>query len=315
MSRFKEIDLTHLKRYSIIDRSSKVNETEFAAVEDTDLASFWKCVPDILKASDMQELLGHCADAVRRGKPIIVGVGGHVIKCGLAPLLIKMINMGVIKGVASNNSVVIHDYEIANFGNTSEDVATALTDGSFGMVIETSDGINNLISEGSKQGLGYGEAVGKAINESNAPYKHLSLLSAAYQKQIPFTVHVAVGTDIIHQHASADGKAIGDCSLRDFRIFCNSLIALNDGGVFLNFGSAVILPEVFLKAITVVRNLGYPLKDFYTAVFDMNMQYRPQTNVVDRPTMTGGKGYYFVGHHELMIPLFLLSLRERLFGK
>jgi hypothetical protein len=315
MSRFKEIDLSHLKRYSIKERISKVRETDFAHIQNTDLVSFWKCVPDILKATDMQELLDHCVDAVKKGKPILVGIGGHVIKCGLAPLFIDLINTGVIKGIASNNSVVIHDYEIANFGNTSEDVATALADGSFGMVIETCDGINTVITEGSKHELGYGESVGKAISESNAPYKDLSLLAAAYQKHIPFTVHVAIGTDIIHQHASADGKAIGDCSLRDFRIFCNSLIELNDGGVFLNFGSAVILPEVFLKAITVVRNLGYPLKDFYTAVFDMNMQYRPQTNIVDRPTMAGGKGYYFVGHHEIMIPLFLLSLRERLIGK
>ncbi len=312
MSQFNEIDLSHLKRYSIMDRTSKVNEAEFAQVYHTDLASFWKCVPQILKAADMQELLDHCVNAVKKGKPILIGVGGHVIKCGLAPLLIDLINMGVIKGIASNNSVVIHDYEIANFGNTSEDVAIALADGSFGMSIETGDGINTIISNGSAQELGYGESVGKAISESNAPFKKLSLLSAAYSKQIPFTVHVAIGTDIIHQHASANGKAIGDCSLRDFRIFCNSLIALNDGGVFLNFGSAVILPEVFLKAITVTRNLGYPLKDFYTAVFDMNMQYRPQTNIVDRPTMTGGKGYYFVGHHEIMIPLFLLSLRELL---
>ncbi|HNX00351.1 MAG TPA: hypothetical protein PLE74_12515 [Candidatus Cloacimonadota bacterium] len=315
MSKFKEIDLSKLNRYSISDRLSKVNEKAFAQVQETELSSFWNSVPQILKASEMQELLNHCAEAVRRRKPIIVGMGGHVIKCGLAPLLIKMINMGVIKGILSNNSVVIHDYEIAHFGNTSEDVTTALADGSFGMAIETADGINHIITKASEEGLGYGEAVGKAISESDAPYKDKSILAAAYQKQIPFTVHVAVGTDIIHQHASADGKAIGDCSLRDFRIFCNSLIELNDGGVFLNFGSAVILPEVFLKAITVVRNLGYPLKDFYTAVFDMNMHYRPQTNVVDRPTMTGGKGYYFVGHHEIMIPLFLLSLREKILGK
>jgi hypothetical protein len=315
MSRFKEIDLTQLKRYSIKERNSKVNESVFAQTYGTDLASFWECAPDVLKASDMQELLEHCVKAIKNGKPIIIALGGHVIKCGLSPILIDLVKKGVIKGIASNNSVVVHDYEIANFGKTSEDVATALAEGSFGMAIETADGINAIISEGSTKELGYGESVGKAINESNTPFKHLSLLSAAYEKQIPFTVHVAVGTDIIHQHASADGKAIGDCSLRDFRIFCNSLIALNDGGVYLNFGSAVILPEVFLKAITVVRNLGYPLKDFYTAVFDMNMQYRPQTNVVDRPTKDGGKGYYFVGHHEIMIPLFLLSLREKLMDR
>lgn len=315
MSIYNEIDLTLLKRNSINDRMSKVRETAFTQVGETDLTTFWKSAPAILKAADMLELLDHCADAVRRRKPIIIGIGGHVIKCGLAPLLIKMINMGVIKGIAANNSVVIHDFEIAHFGQTSEDVATALADGSFGMSMETGDGINSIIHEGSALELGYGEAVGKAIFESDAPYKDLSLAAAAYQKKIPFTVHVALGTDIIHQHASADGKAIGDCSLRDFRIFCNTLIEMNDGGVFLNFGSAVILPEVFLKAVTVVRNLGYPLKDFYTAVFDMNIHYRPQVNIVERPTMTGGKGYYFIGHHEIMIPLFLLSLREKVLGK
>ncbi|MFO7660342.1 MAG: hypothetical protein R6V77_05465 [Candidatus Cloacimonadaceae bacterium] len=169
--------------------------------------------------------------------------------------------------------------------------------------------INSIIKAAQKQALGLGEAIGKALTES-APHKENSLLACAYDKGIPVTVHVAIGTDIIHQHASADGAAIGETSLRDFRIFCHNLIALNEGGVFLNFGSSVIIPEVFLKAVSVVRNLGYPLQNFTTAVFDMNLQYRPLTNVVQRPVLPEGKGFYFIGHHEIMLPLFLLTLSE-----
>jgi len=312
MSRYEELPIVGLKKYSVKDRMSKVNRADFAHPGPIKLREFWDSLPSILKAADMKQLIEHCVEAKRHHKPIIVALGGHVIKCGLAPLLIDLIAHQVITGLASNGSVTIHDFEISLFGQTSEDVATALADGSFGMATETCDGINRLITEAAKQKEGYGEALGKYLYESNPPYQDLSLLAAAYHHAVPFTVHVALGTDIVHQHDTADGAAIGDCSMRDFRIFCQELIELNDGGVFLNFGSAVIIPEVFLKAITVVRNLGYPLRNFYTAVFDMNQHYRPAVNVVQRPTLTGGQGYYFVGHHELMIPLFLLSLRERL---
>ncbi|MDO9578227.1 MAG: hypothetical protein Q7J16_10110 [Candidatus Cloacimonadales bacterium] len=308
MSRFKEIDLNGLKKYSIKDRESKVHIEDFIDPQKFSSNKF----PNFLAAKDFNELIERCTEAVRNNKPIFIALGGHVIKCGLAPFFIDLMKMGIISGVASNGSVVIHDYEIARFGETSEDVATALENGSFGMVSETCDGINQIISKASQEKLGYGEAVGKYLWETNAPNKDFSLLANAYQLGIPFTVHVAIGTDINHQHETADGAAIGDCSLRDFRILCNNLIGLNDGGVFLNFGSAVIMPEVFLKAITVVRNLGYPLNNFYTAVFDMNMHYRPQTNIVHRPTLSGGKGYYFVGHHEIMIPLFYQALKEKL---
>jgi hypothetical protein len=268
--------------------------------------------PNFLAAKDFNEFVDHCVNAVQNGKPIFIALGGHVIKCGLAPILIELMKMGVVKGISSNGSVVIHDFEIARFGETSEDVATALEDGSFGMVTETCDGINQIITEAAREKLGYGEAIGKYLWESNAPNREFSLLAKAYELNIPFTVLVALGTDINHQHETADGAAIGACSMRDFRILCQNLIGLNDGGVFLNFGSAVVMPEVFLKAITVVRNLGFPLNNFYTAVFDMNMHYRPQTNIVHRPTLSGGKGYYFVGHHEIMIPLFCQNLKERL---
>ncbi len=311
MSKFKEIDLSNLKKYSIKSRSSLVKKGSFSKPGLNSFKEFTKSLPDILKAKDFNELLDKCVQVYKNDKPVIVALGGHVIKCGLAPNIIEMMELGVITGLASNGSVVIHDYEIARFGETSEDVATALETGEFGMVKETCDGINNIISSAYKK-LGYGEAIGKNLIEIKAENNHLSLFANAYKMGIPFTVHVALGTDIVHQHETANGAAIGDCSMRDFRILCNNLIELNDGGVFLNFGSAVIIPEVFLKAVTVVRNLGYPLNNFYTAVFDMNMHYRPQTNIVHRPTLSGGKGYYFIGHHEIMIPLFFQTLKERI---
>ncbi len=313
MSKYKEIDLTNLKKTSIKSRSNLVQIENFSNPKIDNFEDFTKSLPNILKAKDFNELLDKCVQAYKNNKPVIVALGGHVIKCGLAPFIIEMMELGLISGLASNGSVVIHDYEIARFGATSEDVATALETGEFGMAAETCDGINNIISSANKS-LGYGEAIGKNLLEIDAENNHLSLFANAYKLNIPFTVHVAMGTDIVHQHDTADGAAIGDCSLRDFRIFCNNLCKLNDGGVFLNFGSAVIMPEVFLKAVTVVRNLGFPLNNFYTAVFDMNMHYRPNMNIVHRPTLSGGKGYYFIGHHEIMIPLFFQSLKERLKG-
>lgn len=311
MSKFTEIDLSNLKKTSIKSRQSLVKKGSFSKPDINNFTEFTQSLPDILKAKDFNELLDKCVQAYKNDKPVIVALGGHVIKCGLAPNIIEMMELGLITALASNGSVVIHDYEIARFGETSEDVATALETGEFGMVKETCDGINRIISSAYKK-LGYGEAIGKNLIEIKAKNNHLSLFANAYKLGIPFTVHVALGTDIIHQHETADGAAIGDCSMRDFRILCNNLIELNDGGVFLNFGSAVIMPEVFLKAVTVVRNLGYPLNNFYTAVFDMNMHYRPRTNIVHRPTLSGGKGYYFIGHHEIMIPLFFQTLKERI---
>ncbi|MDP8267583.1 MAG: hypothetical protein P9L97_02530 [Candidatus Tenebribacter davisii] len=311
MSKYNEIDFTKLRKTSIKNRLSLVKKEYFSKPGITNFQEFTKSLPDILKAKDFNELLDKCVHAYKNNKPVIVALGGHVIKCGLAPIIIEMMEIGLIKGLASNGSAVIHDYEIARFGETSEDVASALESGEFGMAEETCDGINEIISSAYKK-LGYGEAIGKNLIETKAVNNKISLFANAYRLGIPFTVHVALGTDIVHQHETADGAAIGDCSMRDFRIFCNSLIDLNDGGIFLNFGSAVIMPEVFLKAVTVVRNLGYPLNNFYTAVFDMNRHYRPQTNIVQRPTLSGGKGYYFIGHHEIMIPLFFQILKERI---
>lgn len=310
MGKYEEIDLINQKKYPLSDRHSLVNIGDFSKSGEIVLSSFWDCVPNILKAKDMKELISICTHAYHRKKGIIVGLGGHVIKCGLAPLLIDLIKTGFITGLAANGSVIVHDFEIALQGKTSEDVATSIEDGSFGMADETGTKINRIVSEASQSGLGLGEAMGKYIYETDLAYKNYSLLAAAYKYDVPFTIHVGVGTDIVHQHDTADGRAIGDCSLRDFRIFCKNLTSINDGGVYLNFGSAVILPEVFLKAITVVRNLGYPLRDFYTAIFDILMHYRPMNNIVKRPTKSGGKGFYFIGHHEILIPLFLFSLKE-----
>ncbi|MDD2331268.1 MAG: hypothetical protein PHI68_01305 [Candidatus Cloacimonetes bacterium] len=307
MSKYHEADLNKVHRYSVATRKSIVNKDFFAKKGKLDTSAFLESLPEILKAKDLRELVSACKIARDKGKAIIIGLGGHVIKCGLAPLLIELMEEGFASAFMVNGSVMIHDYEIAMFGSTSEDVAEALTDGSFGMAIETGDGINSAIKEGAMGRLGLGEALGKALCDTT-PNKEYSLLASAYERGIPVTVHVALGTDIIHQHPSADGAAIGECSLRDFRILCQQLGNLNDGGVILNFGSAVIIPEVFLKALSVARNLCPPVNNFTTAVFDMNYHYRPQTNVVQRPVLKGGKGFYFIGHHEILIPLLVKTL-------
>lgn len=313
MSKYKEIDLHGQKTFSLAGRESKVKKDMFYRPDKFgSLNDFINGLPDILQAKEFKELLEQTAKAYFSRKPVIVALGGHVIKCGLSPLLIEMLEMGIISCIAGNGSVAIHDFELALNGQTSEEVSTALENGSFGMAKETGEQINGAIIKAAAEKTGYGEVLGKLLNETMPPFKDLSLLAAAYRKDIPFTVHVALGTDIVHQHAGADGAAIGQCSLRDFRIFCDQVKDLNEGGVFLNLGSAVIMPEVFLKAVTVVRNLGHPLKNFYTAVFDMNQHYRPRVNVVERPTQSNGKGYYFIGHHEIMLPLFFAALKERI---
>ncbi|HNX37188.1 MAG TPA: hypothetical protein PKI15_02405 [Candidatus Cloacimonadota bacterium] len=307
MSRYSEIDLFQATVYSVKDRPSKVEPECFARKGKIDTSLFLDCLPDILKAADFKEFVSLCQAAIRVGKPMIIGLGGHVIKCGLAPLLIELMESGCVSCFVINGSVSIHDWELAFYGKTSEDVSKTLANGSFGMVFETTHGINSTITKASADGLGYGEALGKHILE-NAHYKENSLLAMAYKHGIPVTVHVGLGTDIVHQTPCADGKAIGDCSLRDFRILCDRIPGLNEGGIFVDLGSAVVVPEVFLKALTVARNIRGPVKNFTTAVFDMNMQYRALENVVRRPVETGGKGFYFIGHHEIMIPLWIKSL-------
>ena len=239
-------------------------------------------------------------------------MGGHVIKCGLSPLLIELVKQGVITGFAFNGASSIHDFEIALIGETSEDVSAYLQTGKFGMWEETGQLMNTAIQHAADTGIGMGEALGKQLIEMDAPYNTYSLLAAGVQNDVPITVHVAIGTDIIHQHPSANGAAIGAASFTDFQLLTTLVTDLEGGGVVLNLGSAVILPEVFLKALTIARNLGHTVSHFTAANFDMNQQYRPVENVVKRPTEMGGKGYTFTGHHELMIPLLVQAVLSHL---
>lgn len=313
MSNYKEIDLTKVKTYSINNRKSKVSVSEFAKIykKDSSFLQFWHSLPQILIGKDIHCLVDDIVRAFNIGKPVIIMMGAHVIKCGLNALIIDLMKKKIVKCIAINGAGVIHDTEIAYWGTTSEDVAKALNDGSFGMVQETPDIINTALSIGKKNLLGFGEAVGKKIFEDkDCSYKNLSILANAFELKTPITVHVALGTDIIHQHSSSDGATIGELSYRDFKIFCEQVSHLGDGGVLLNFGSAVLLPEVFLKALTVVRNLGFNVHNFITANFDMLRHYRPQMNVLQRPTQTGGKAYQFTGHHEIMIPLLIAGITE-----
>ncbi len=312
MSEYEEIDLNKIKTYSISNRLSKVKIADFAKSyqRGASLNQFLSNLPNILIGADFKQLIKSIVNAHRSEKQIIAMMGAHVIKCGLSPLMIQLMEVGVIKCMAMNGAGIIHDTEVANWGITSEDVAEALNDGSFGMVKETAEFINSALENGKQLKLGLGEAVGKKISESDAAYKLLSILACGYKKNIPITVHVAIGTDILHQHQGTDGATIGELSHRDFKIFCSQVAKLSQGSVVLNFGSAVVLPEVFLKALTVARNLGHNAHGFTTANFDMLRHYRPRVNIVQRPTQTGGLGYQFTGHHEIMIPLLVAGIFE-----
>jgi hypothetical protein len=241
---------------------------------------------------------------------VIVMLGGHVIKTGCSPILADLAANGYIQHFASNGSAAVHDTELAQCGHTSEDVATHLGDGSFGMAADTADLINSAARRAVRTGEGFGEAVGAMLVEQTSPHLERALLAKCYELKIPYTLHVALGTDIVHQHPTADGAAIGEASLRDFRILAKTVSRLGQGGVVLNLGSAVIMPEVFLKALAVARNLGGPLVDFTTANFDMIQHYRPRVNVIERPVLDGGEGYALTGHHEIMIPLLAATIYE-----
>ncbi len=310
----KPINMASITTYPLQDRINKVSVNDFATLADseTDLSPFLESLPKILKGQDFLELTDKIVTAYQRKKPVIVMMGGHVIKCGLSPLLIALAREGVITGFAFNGASSIHDFEIALIGETSEDVSEYLQTGKFGMWEETGKLMNEAIQHAADTGIGMGEALGKKLIILDAPYNTYSLLAAGIQYDFPITVHVAIGTDIIHQHPSANGAAIGEASFTDFRLLTELVTQLEDGGVVLNFGSAVILPEVFLKALTIARNLGHTVSHFTAADFDMNQQYRPVENVVKRPTEMGGKGYTFTGHHELMIPLLVQAIKSRL---
>ena len=313
MSKYKEIDLSKVRDYSIADRQSKVNLDTLAKPVHAggSFSGFLDSLPQSLKAADLKALVSKIHHAKEKGRPILVMMGAHLIKTGISPILIDLMKNGFVQGIAMNGAGAIHDTEMAYFGSTSEDVAEALKDGSFGMVKETSGILNRTLSRKESESLGFGEAIGQRISDEAPDHASISILAHAYQLSIPVTVHVALGTDIVHQHPSANGEAIGRASLRDFRIFCNLVSGLGDGGVLLSFGSAVLMPEVFLKALTVARNIHGPIQNFTTANFDMIRHYRPENNIVRRPTQNNGTGYVFTGHHEIMLPLLAAALKER----
>jgi hypothetical protein len=314
MSKYKNKPLTpeDLKTYSLKSRKSKVNVKDFAGVlrGGESISQFIDSLPDVLAAKDFKQFLNLMRKAKEKNKSIIFALGAHVIKVGLNPILVDLMKRGWVTCLALSGADIIHDFEIAYCGQTSEDVSIQLKEGQFGMAQEPGEMLNQAIILGAKEDLGLGEAVGRMLATSDFPYKNISLLANSYELNIPTTVHVALGTDTIHFHPQAKGEALGKTSLKDFFLFCALLEKLDGGGIFVNIGSAVVLPEVFLKAVTFVRNKGISLKGFTTAVFDFIHHYRPYQNVVKRPVAEKGRGFYFIGHHELMIPLLAATLQE-----
>ncbi len=316
MSKYKQLKLTGVKTISIRSRKSKVTPKDFARVVDAKkarLSDFVDSLPRILIGQELRDLVGDILRARRRKKPVVLMMGAHVIKVGLSPLIIDLVQQGVVTHVAMNSAASIHDVETAMWGQTSEDVAANILDGTFGMSRETGEFINRaLVRSFAETSEGYGETLAKKLVALRARYRSASVLVACYEQSVPVTVHAAIGTDIVHQQPSMDGAATGELSFRDFKILANSVRDLRGGGVVLNVGSAVILPEVFLKALTVARNLGFRAQGFSTANFDMIRQYRSQVNVVERPTQSHGRGYSFTGHHEIMIPLLAAMIKLEL---
>ena len=312
MSRYKAepIDLSRISTYPLASRPSKVTTDDFAKplAGDSSTKEFLDSLPNILAARELRELAGLIQEAKQKGRAVIAGLGGHVIKTGLAPILIDLMQRGYLTAFAMNGSAMIHDFEIALVGATSEDVDATLGSGSFGMAEETGRIINDAVRAGAKDNIGMGEAIGRQLHLMKPPYAGKSVLHMAYEAGVPVTIHVAIGTDIVHIHPSADGASIGQATLQDFHLLCSLVRELDGAGVYLNIGSAVVLPEVFLKTVTVVRNLGHALQDFSTANFDFIQQYRPLTNVVRRPVAGSGRGFSFIGHHEIMIPLLAASV-------
>ena len=313
LDELRPLDLSGLHTYSLHERTSKVTVDDFGGPvrAGMSVADLMAILPDQLAARDLKHLIDHLATAHAHKKTVLVGMGAHVIKVGLAPVLIELMRRNIITAIAVNGAAVIHDSEIAMAGHTSEDVAEVLGAGAFGAARETGEFLNTAIRQGASRGIGLGQAVGDALLAAKFPHNDQSLLAQARLLDVPVTVHVAIGTDIIHIHPDADGAAIGQTSHLDFRLFC-TLVGGLEQGVYLNIGSAVILPEVFLKALTAARNLGAEVQTFTTANFDFIRHYRPATNVVHRPTLTGGQGFNFTGHHELMIPLLAAALLDRI---
>jgi hypothetical protein len=308
------LDLSGLHTIGLKERGGKVKTADFAAVyqKGSGLGGWLASLPHILAADSFRAVMDALVAARARRRALVWGLGGHVIKCGLAPVLIDLMRRGYVTAFALNGAAAIHDFEIALDGHTSEDVEAVLPDGRFGMAEETGREMNQAIGVGDEAGLGMGESLGKWLERIAADeYAEASLLLQAYRHGTPVTVHVAIGTDTPHMHSAANGAAIGSSTLRDFRLLSAYLADLDEGGIYLNCGSAVVLPEVFLKAVSALRNLGHPLARFTTVNFDFLQHYRPRMNVLDRPHAgRGGAGYSLTGHHELMLPLLAAALIE-----
>jgi hypothetical protein len=305
-----------ISTYSLEERKSKVAVEMFATAMDgsENIPAFISKLPHILAGEQLRTLLRSMLYAHTTGKPIIWGLGGHVIKVGLGPVIVDLMQSGFVQGVAMNGSAAIHDFEIAYNGATSEEVEEQLSGGRFGMARETGEYMNTAVEEAYAGGIGMGEGFGRFIAASGVNFRHVpaSILAQAYVRKIPVTVHVAIGTDIIHAHPEASGMALGATTYHDFRLFCTMTKELNGGGVYLNVGSAVVLPEVFLKAVSIVRNLGNQLEEFTTANLDFIQHYRPTQNVLRRPTQNSGQSVAITGHHEIMVPLIAAALKGSL---
>jgi hypothetical protein len=309
---YEEFDLSGIKTYPLRSRQSKVGLAQFGTPYQagSGINGLLTSLPGLLAAKDFKDVVGAIVTAKRAGKAIIWGLGAHVLKTGLSPVLVDLMERGFVSAIATNGAGIIHDFEIALSGGTSEDVDATLGPGMFGMAEETGTQLNRAINEGVAEGLGLGQSVGKFLVASKPPFAQISVAAAAFRLQIPVTVHVAIGTDVIHMHPQASGASIGEASLRDFKYFVSSVANL-ENGVYLNCGSAVVLPEVFLKAVAIARNDGRSLNGLTTVNLDFLRHYRPLTNVVSRPTAGTGRGYSLTGHHELLIPLLAAALIER----
>jgi hypothetical protein len=309
------IDLKRIKTISLNGQERKVEIDAFAKplAPGSPFRDFIRSLPSVLASADLREVVDGFVNANRTGKMAVLAMGAHPIKVGLNPVIIQLLERGVIKAVAMNGAGIIHDAEIAMAGRTSEDVESALNGGTFGMAEETCRFINTAITKGKRQEWGIGKSLGREISQKNLPFANLSILATAERLGIPLTVHVAIGTDINHMHPTADGAAIGEGSHRDFRIFAQVVSQL-EGGVYLNLGSAVVLPEVFLKALTVARNLGHRIEHFLAINMDFIRHYRSTVNVVERPTRMGGRGITLIGHHEIMFPLLAAAILEEIQG-
>ncbi|MEN8261881.1 MAG: hypothetical protein ABFR82_00245 [Nitrospirota bacterium] len=310
-NKYSPVSFSKVKTCRLKSRKSKVEiERIGKPFRSGSFKTFLDSLPDILAANDFRSVVNEIVKAGKKGRPVILGMGAHPIKVGLAPVIINLMESGVITAVAMNGACIVHDYELSLMGHTSEDVDVELCRGTFGMADETGKGLNRALNSGVKKGRGIGRAIGEHILKSKASYKNLSILASAARLDVPATVHVAIGTDIIHMHPEADGKSIGEGSLRDFKLF-SSVVSDLRGGVYINLGSAVILPETFMKAVAVTRNLGYTVKNFTTLNMDFIQHYRCRENVLRRPVLSGGKSYALTGHHEIMFPLLAAAVMER----